>query len=148
MIETLIRHALEIALRDEFQEKKVVERIVEPAKIPKEKTVILHHKIRITKPTILAKEEGNGKISEITIIAQNKNTKIRVNVDDKDIIDHTLEELTKISKYINTINAEFYNDTYFFSISNIKYLKNFEITILSNNDNIEYFINYDKVVIT
>ena len=75
---------------------------------------------------------GKGKIREAIIIINKPTINIYIEIDDREVINHSYDELSKISGYVEGIDAFQSNEDYIIRIANLSFIKKALIFLKAN----------------
>ena len=145
------RRHWELIIAEEQQRERVIERIVERVESRVEELTTTHkHEVRdflLMEKSRLFTVRGRGVVREILLIADSADLKIRVKVDDKDVVYDTFTDLILRSPFTSEFDAlQDEAGNYVFVMSNVGFRKNVEVELEGSGVKIKYFsVNYNLI---
>jgi len=124
--------AWQLLLAEESKNERVIERVihVHENKEKKEPKEVINSSVT----TVKRKERvvdfyGSGKVKELTLILNKSSARIILGIDNKVVLNKTVDELLQMSKYVSWITAADYGDRYLFSIKDVAYGSEFKVEV-------------------
>jgi len=122
--------AWQLLLAEESKNERVIERIIHENKEKKEPKEVINSSVT----TVKRKERivdfyGSGEVRELTLILNRSNARIILSINNKVVLNKTVDELLQMSKYVSWITAADYGDRYLFSIKDVTYRGEFKVEV-------------------
>jgi len=123
-------------------EREVVREPV-PIVISEGNDEIAEARLTITKQTDLLSIEGQGIIRELSFLSDRSDIRVTFYKDDNLVFSKTFDELQQMSPFYSYLVATSYGDKYIFALRDIRFIKNFRLTITpSKTTRITLMYNY------
>jgi len=122
--------AWQLLLAEESKNERVIERVIYENKEKKEPKEVINSSVT----TVKRKERivdfyGSGEVRELTLILNGSNARIILGINNKVVLNKTVDELLQMSKYVSWITATDYGDRYLFSIKDVTYSGEFKVEV-------------------
>ena len=122
--------AWQLLLAEESKNERVIERVIYENKEKKEPKEVINSSVT----TVKRKERivdfyGSGEVRELTLILNRSNVRIILGINNKVVLNKTVDELLQMSKYVSWITAADYGDRYLFSIKDVAYSGEFKVEV-------------------
>jgi len=126
--------AWQLLLAEESKNERVIERVIYENKDKDKEKKEPKEVINSSVTTVKRKERivdfyGSGEVRELTLILNRSNVRIILGINNKVVLNKTVDELLRMSKYVSWITAADYGDRYLFSIKDVTYSGEFKVEV-------------------
>lgn len=126
--------AWQLLLAEESKNERVIERVIYENKDKDKEKKEPKEVINSSVTTVKRKERivdfyGSGEVRELTLILNRSNVRIILGINNKVVLNKTVDELLQMSKYVSWITAADYGDRYLFSIKDVTYSGEFKVEV-------------------
>ena len=126
--------AWQLLLAEESKNERVIERVIYENKDKDKEKKEPKEVINSSVTTVKRKERivdfyGSGEVRELTLILNRSNARIILGINNKVVLNKTVDELLRMSKYVSWITAADYGDRYLFSIKDVTYSGEFKVEV-------------------